>query len=138
MCLLLLFVILFAIGIGRGATKEQDTFSCSSEEQKAWMDRLFRPRPVASGEVSGCTTALGKPFVVRGTCNVVVSPADEVRRLVIYGTHLELVTTTTITDDDSIVMQSEPDAGSEVTIGKNGGRVTLNCKDVPACQAEVR
>jgi hypothetical protein len=133
---LVVLVLLFALGAGCGATDRRTTFSCSREQQRAWMDRIFRPRPVASGEVSGCTTTLGRAFVVPGGCTVVVAPsADRFRRLVVKGAKARLDTTTDA-DGRSIVLHAElTDAGSEVTIGKDGGRINLKCDDIQLCQA---
>jgi hypothetical protein len=139
--LVVLIVLLFAVGAGLGARNASSSSpSCSREDEAAWRDRIFRPRPVASAEISGCTTALGRPFRVPGSCDVVVAPAtDGSRRLVIKGTGGRLATTMEA-NSASMTMRAtlDADAGSEVTIGKEGGKVTLTCDPGPQCLATLQ
>jgi hypothetical protein len=114
---------------------------CSSDQLQTWRERLFHPEPVARGQLSGCTTALGA-FVIPTSCALKIAAADtRSRRLVVEA--IDKIQLSFVTDADGRKLTMNVDLerakNTELSIGKDGQRIVLVCRNGnTTCQANLK
>src|SRR5262245_44909959 len=117
-------IVLFVVSIVAGTGDDRGS-GCSSGDQKSWRARLLPSKPVAPGQLSGCTTALGT-VTIQGSCELKIAAADErSRRLVLEA--IDAVGLQRVTDADGRRMEMnaklKPGKPSELFVDKKGEKL---------------
>jgi hypothetical protein len=122
----LIALFVFSVGFRPG---------CSCGRREDWQARLLRPKPVAPGQLSGCTTKLGTSTVT-GMCKLKIAAADvRSRRLVIESNDRIQIIRVMDADGRDITTKAElnkpgakkPIESTELSIGKEGATLDLVC-----------
>ena len=119
---------------------DEDGAAVSADGRERWRDRLFPSKPVASGQLAGCTAAPG-PFTIPGSCELRIAAADtRSRRLVVEADGPVELRRTMDADGRRIAMKATltPGKSEQIFVGKDGETIGLRCLGGLTCRASVR
>lgn len=112
----------------------------SPTARERWRERLFPSKPVAAGQLGGCTAALGA-FTIAGSCELKIAAADaRSRRLIVEATDPVELRRTMNADGRRMAMRAklEPGKREQVFVGEDGETLGLRCLAGLTCRAVLR
>jgi hypothetical protein len=133
-------IALFVVSVVYRPDEEAPGSGGSSSTRERWRDRLFPAKPVAPGQLGGCTAALGA-FTIAGSCELKIAAADaRSRRLIVEATDPVELRRTMNADGRRMAMRAElgPGKREQIFVGEDGETIGLRCLGGLTCRAVLR